>query len=65
MTIDNHVLRERIRLLSSFLGEAISRQTGEQTLNTIETLRKGFIQQRQSIIRSVTTHALCRLMYSE
>ncbi|MGP5554067.1 phosphoenolpyruvate carboxylase, partial [Psychrobacter celer] len=48
MTIDNDVLRERISLLGSFLGEAISRQTGEQTLNTIETLRQGFIQQRRA-----------------
>ena len=47
MTIDNDVLRERISLLGSFLGDAISRQTGEETLNTIETLRKGFIQQRR------------------
>ena len=47
MTIDNDVLRERISLLGSFLGDAISRQSGEQTLNTIETLRKGFIQQRR------------------
>ncbi len=45
--IDNDVLRERISLLGSFLGDAISRQTGEQTLDTIETLRKGFIQQRR------------------
>ena len=47
MTINNDVLRERISLLGSFLGDAISRQSGEQTLNTIETLRKGFIQQRR------------------
>ncbi|BFM02874.1 hypothetical protein Psyaliredsea_15210 [Psychrobacter alimentarius] len=48
MIIDNDVLRERISLLASFLGEAIARQTGEQTINTIETLRKGFIQQRRA-----------------
>nr|MBP9647213.1 phosphoenolpyruvate carboxylase [Psychrobacter sp.] len=48
MTINNDVLRERISLLGSFLGDAISRQTGEETLNTIETLRKGFIQQRRA-----------------
>lgn len=47
MTINNNILRERISLLGSFLGDAISRQTGEETLNTIETLRKGFIQQRR------------------
>ncbi|HCN18509.1 MULTISPECIES: phosphoenolpyruvate carboxylase [Psychrobacter] len=46
--MDNNVLRERISLLGSFLGDAISRQTGEQTLDTIETLRKGFIQQRRA-----------------
>ena len=47
MTIDNHVLRERMSLLGSFLGDAISRQTGEQTLDVIKALRKGFIQQRR------------------
>jgi len=47
MLLDNDVLRARIRLLGSFLGEAISRQSGEDTLNTIETLRKGFIQERR------------------
>ena len=47
MTIDNDVLRERISLLGSFLGEAISRQQGAQPLHTIETLRQGFIQQRR------------------
>ena len=47
MTIDNNVLRERTSLLGSFLGAAISRQSGEQTVHTIEKLRKGFIQQRR------------------
>ncbi len=45
--IDNNVLRERTSLLGSFLGAAISRQSGEQTVHTIEKLRKGFIQQRR------------------
>ena len=47
MTIDNDVLHERMSVLGSFLSDAISRQTGEKTLHIIETLRKGFIQQRQ------------------
>nr|WP_299037472.1 phosphoenolpyruvate carboxylase [uncultured Psychrobacter sp.] len=47
MLLKNEILRERIRLLGSFLGEAISRQSGEDTLNTIETLRQGFIQERR------------------
>ncbi|WP_025647235.1 MULTISPECIES: phosphoenolpyruvate carboxylase [unclassified Psychrobacter] len=47
MLLKNELLRERIRLLGSFLGEAISRQSGEDTLNTIETLRQGFIQERR------------------
>ncbi|HSP85548.1 MAG TPA: phosphoenolpyruvate carboxylase, partial [Psychrobacter sp.] len=47
MTLDNNVLRKRTSLLGSFLGDAISRQSGEQTLDTIEILRKGFIQQRR------------------
>ncbi|KRU22025.1 phosphoenolpyruvate carboxylase [Psychrobacter piscatorii] len=47
MTLDNNVLRKRTSLLGSLLGDAISRQSGEQTLDTIEKLRKGFIQQRR------------------
>ena len=47
MTLDNNVLRKRTSLLGSLLGDAISRQSGEQTIETIETLRKGFIQQRR------------------
>ncbi|CAM3557391.1 phosphoenolpyruvate carboxylase [Psychrobacter glaciei] len=47
MILDNNVLRKRTSLLGSLLGNAISRQSGEQTLDTIETLRKGFIQQRR------------------
>ena len=47
MTLDNNVLRKRTSLLGSLLGDAISRQSGEQTIDTIETLRKGFIQQRR------------------
>lgn len=47
MTLDNNVLRKRTSLLGSLLGDAISRQSGEQTIKTIETLRKGFIQQRR------------------
>jgi phosphoenolpyruvate carboxylase len=47
MSLKNELLRERIRLLGSFLGEAISRQSGEDTLNIIETLRQGFIQERR------------------
>lgn len=47
MLLDNDVLRARTRLLGSFLGEAISRQSGQQTVDTIETLRQGFIQERR------------------
>ncbi|WP_435980099.1 phosphoenolpyruvate carboxylase [Psychrobacter sp. DM4] len=47
MLLQNDILRSRVRLLGSFLGEAIARQSGKDTLNTIETLRKGFIQQRR------------------
>lgn len=42
------VQRTRVRLLGSFLGEAIARQSGEETVNTIETLRKGFIEERRN-----------------
>ncbi len=47
MLLNNEVLRTRVRLLGSFLGEAISRQSGEDTVNTIEILRSGFIQERR------------------
>jgi len=47
MLARNEVLRARIRLLGSFLGEAIARQSGADTVHTIETLRKGFIQERR------------------
>lgn len=47
MLLKNELLRTRVRLLGSFLGEAISRQSGEDTVHTIETLRKGFIQERR------------------
>ncbi len=40
-------LRERIRVLGRILGETIDRQCGKETLETIETLRKGFIAQRK------------------
>ncbi|WP_201582510.1 phosphoenolpyruvate carboxylase [Psychrobacter jeotgali] len=47
MLLNNDVLRTRVRLLGSFLGKAISRQSGEETVRTIEKLRKGFIQERR------------------
>ncbi|HBH33798.1 MAG TPA: phosphoenolpyruvate carboxylase [Psychrobacter sp.] len=48
MPSNNDVLRSRVRLLGSFLGEAIARQSGEDTVRTIEALRKGFIQERRA-----------------
>ena len=48
MPSNNNVLRSRVRLLGSFLGEAIARQSGADTVETIEVLRKGFIQERRS-----------------
>ena len=47
MLLNNEVLRARVRLLGSFLGDAISRQSGADTVQTIEKLRRGFIQQRR------------------
>lgn len=47
MLLNNDVLRTRVRLLGSFLGDAIARQSGEDTVRTIEELRKGFIQERR------------------
>lgn len=48
MPTNNDVLRSRVRLLGSFLGEAIARQSGEDTVHTIEALRKGFIEERRN-----------------
>lgn len=42
----HEALRARIRLLGQCLGASIARQSGEDTLDTIETLRRGFIQLR-------------------
>lgn len=44
---DHHdALRTRIRLLGQLLGASIARQSGDATLDTIETLRRGFIRLR-------------------
>ncbi len=40
-------LRARVKLLGNLLGEVIRKQHGDDTLNAIEKLRKGFIQLRQ------------------
>ncbi|MDO4642867.1 MAG: phosphoenolpyruvate carboxylase [Cardiobacteriaceae bacterium] len=39
-------LRQRIRLLGTLLGKVIERQAGSETLQTIEYLRQGFIEER-------------------
>lgn len=39
-------LRQRIRLLGQLLGEVIEQQTDKQTLEIIEFLRRGFIEER-------------------
>ena len=41
-------LRERIRLLGNLLGKVIERQAGSDTLQTIEYLRQGFIEERNN-----------------
>ncbi len=43
----NTLLRDRVRLLGTLLGDSITRQVGEETVQTIETLRKGFIGERR------------------
>lgn len=44
---DQHdAFRTRIRLLGRLLGESIARQSGGETLDAIETLRRGFIRLR-------------------
>ncbi|WP_019671768.1 phosphoenolpyruvate carboxylase [Psychrobacter lutiphocae] len=48
MPLNNELLRSRVRLLGSMIGETIARQADEQTVKTIETLRKGFIKERRS-----------------
>ncbi|WP_199508580.1 MULTISPECIES: phosphoenolpyruvate carboxylase [unclassified Psychrobacter] len=48
MTIDNDVLRKRTSLFGTLLGETISRQSGKEMLDTIEKLRKGFVQERRA-----------------
>ena len=41
-------LRARVKLLGNLLGEVIRKQHGDDILNAIEKLRKGFIQLRQN-----------------
>ena len=41
-------LRARIRLLANLLGKTIERQAGSDTLQTIEYLRQGYIEERQN-----------------
>ncbi|MGC9456396.1 MAG: phosphoenolpyruvate carboxylase [Halothiobacillaceae bacterium] len=40
-------LRSRVRLLGNLLGEVLREQSGEEVLETVETLRRGFIRLRQ------------------
>lgn len=40
-------LRARVKLLGNLLGEVIRKQHGDEVLNAIEKLRKGFIQLRK------------------
>lgn len=57
-------LRTRIRLLGQLLGESIARQSGADTLETIETLRKGFIRLRtqpDERLRAELTDKIARL----
>ena len=42
------LLRTRIRLLAGLLGKVIERQAGAETLQTIEYLRQGFIEERNN-----------------
>ena len=42
------LLRTRIRLLANLLGKVIERQAGAETLQTIEYLRQGFIEERNN-----------------
>ncbi|MDO5091048.1 MAG: phosphoenolpyruvate carboxylase [Cardiobacteriaceae bacterium] len=46
MSAPHDALRARIRLLGQLLGESIARQSGDATLDAIETLRRGFIRLR-------------------
>ncbi|HHO69947.1 MAG TPA: phosphoenolpyruvate carboxylase [Halothiobacillus sp.] len=40
-------LRARVRLLGNLLGDVLREQAGDELLDTIETLRRGFIRLRQ------------------
>lgn len=48
MSVSFAQLRARIRVLGHILGETIDRRCGAETLHAIETLRKGFIEQRRT-----------------
>ena len=57
-------LRTRIRLLGRLLGESIARQSGAETIATIETLRQGFIRlrtQADEVLRNELTATIAGL----
>ncbi|MEW6764594.1 MAG: phosphoenolpyruvate carboxylase [Pseudomonadota bacterium] len=41
-------LRARVKLFGQLLGEVVLEQAGEEVFDAVETLRKGFIRQRQA-----------------
>lgn len=47
MPTSDKALRERVKLYGNLLGEVLNRQDGGRVLEAVETLRKGFIEQRR------------------
>lgn len=55
------VLRSRVRLLGTLLGEILSEQAGEEVLVAVESLRKGYIRLRKQENPQLRSH-LARLI---
>ncbi len=61
MLSDDKVLRSRVKLFGTLLGRVVREQEGAEVLQTVETLRKGFIELRHAE-DSVKRQALMELI---
>ncbi len=60
--INDKELRERVKLLGRLLGEVVREQEGGKVLETVETLRKGFIELRREGALPYQREPLMRLI---
>lgn len=65
MPISYDALRDRIRLLGDLLGNTIVTYDGEAMLETVETLRKGFIKHRKTDDKALFQSLLERIQATD